>query len=1043
MKKILAILSIVSFLFIVKSPAIALNDRYCNFSPTNANGQPYGDVTFTTSCVIYEAVNGTANGNLTLQNTAITVNRKLVFPAGKQINVGSGSYMYLNSGGSIVQRKLCVKDADADGYADTIVLGTDPANPSVPLANPITQIGKVEADAAGTCPTGYRLSELMNNLAMVDANTASADSTFATSDYEFLRLGFSINGMTDAAAAVGDIIVPSPKNLIVAGGSVGIKTTSPQRKLHITSLTDAGSNSIFQSDADGRAGIVIRDQYPAIDIVSNYPLNANHGATLGFVAYDAALTGWGRWVMGTSGLKGGLLSIGYAADSSNPHYGIGWGWGGDSYTKMTLDTSGNMNLRWGNLNVAGTVTAPIFYDSNNTAKYVDPNSVSYLTYLNTANDTWLPYSGNGWNYIRGNSYINNATWYDENDSAYYMDLNGSSRFNYFGRNYGWNWTEYDWNNIAYYMDLDQVSILNDLRVNILYDRQNTGYYVVPRSTSRMNEVQADRVYGFADIRSPIFYDYNDTGYYVDPNSYSRLSRAMFGSISTYGQTDWGPQVSIRRDGPVSAAAAHHGNLQLEVATAGVTAVGIAFHRAGYFGANFVLDTDNWFSTQGWSAGGGYTSMRVGNLNASGYVYASSYVQSAGAVYGTIYYDQNNTGYYVNPDGSSRMVDVYANGLYSYGATTTYSYQGNGNVGGTGAAGWFPSGIYSAGHNWLYGGASFNGGSLNSTGNINLNGGAVIVNASYLNVWSGDRHFWIRDYEGTNRFALRTTDGYGHGMTWVSNWKDLAENMQPGEGVTLEAGDMVMANGGSRNTIAKTNSEYNSQMIGVISTQPGLLMNQDVEDKDKRGKPVSLAGRVPAKVSIINGIIKIGDPITSSPIAGVAMKATKVGRIIGYAMENYPYTQPQGNASLDSMDGTVYHQEYSVNGQKVGKISIFVNPSWYDPDVYLTSAIDLKITGDDKNGYTVKKQSSAPTFAEATVDKVGAFAELVVAKIQAGLIETKKLVVDGVDILKKLNELSNKVDSQQKQIDTLIKSVDELKNRSTGETKTPNLLFQGF
>lgn len=46
--------------------------------------------------------------------------------------------------------------------------------------------------------------------------------------------------------------------------------------------------------------------------------------------------------------------------------------------------------------------------------------------------------------------------------------------------------------------------------------------MVPRSTSRMNEIQADRVYGFSDIRSPIFYDYNDTGYYMDPNSYSNM-----------------------------------------------------------------------------------------------------------------------------------------------------------------------------------------------------------------------------------------------------------------------------------------------------------------------------------------------------------------------------------------------------------------------------------------------------------------------------------------------------------------------------------------
>ena len=50
----------------------------------------------------------------------------------------------------------------------------------------------------------------------------------------------------------------------------------------------------------------------------------------------------------------------------------------------------------------------------------------------------------------------------------------------------------------------------------------------------------------------------------------------------------------------------------------------------------------------------------------------------------------------------------------------------------------------------------------------------------------------------------------------------------------------------------------------------------------------------------------------------------------------------------------------------------------------------------------------------------------ITQFKAGLIETKKLVVDGVDILKKLNELSAKVESQQKQIDELKRTIDDRK-----------------
>ena len=66
---------------------------------------------------------------------------------------------------------------------------------------------------------------------------------------------------------------------------------------------------------------------------------------------------------------------------------------------------------------------------------------------------------------------------------------------------------------------------------IMYDGNNTGYYVDPAGTSRLNTVAADRVYGYADIRSPIFYDYNNTGYYVDPASTSRFNTINLGGVS--------------------------------------------------------------------------------------------------------------------------------------------------------------------------------------------------------------------------------------------------------------------------------------------------------------------------------------------------------------------------------------------------------------------------------------------------------------------------------------------------------------------------------
>jgi len=76
---------------------------------------------------------------------------------------------------------------------------------------------------------------------------------------------------------------------------------------------------------------------------------------------------------------------------------------------------------------------------------------------------------------------------------------------------------------------------------------------------------------------------------------------------------------------------------------------------------------------------------------------NGYLEASGSYRAPIFYDSNDTGYYVNPNATSNV-----------NAMVSYSYQGNGNVGGTGSASWHPSGIYSAGFNWLYGGINAGG-----------------------------------------------------------------------------------------------------------------------------------------------------------------------------------------------------------------------------------------------------------------------------------------------------------------------------------------------
>lgn len=77
----------------------------------------------------------------------------------------------------------------------------------------------------------------------------------------------------------------------------------------------------------------------------------------------------------------------------------------------------------------------------------------------------------------------------------------------------------------------------------------------------------------------------------------------------------------------------------------------------------------------------------------------------------------------------------------------------------------------------------------------------------------------------------------------------------------------------------TGVAYDRYLAGVVSTAPGVSLG-DVGDV-----AVALSGRVPTKVSAMNGAISVGDVLTSSPIPGVAMKATGPGRTVGYALES--------------------------------------------------------------------------------------------------------------------------------------------------------------
>jgi hypothetical protein len=112
-------------------------------------------------------------------------------------------------------------------------------------------------------------------------------------------------------------------------------------------------------------------------------------------------------------------------------------------------------------------------------------------------------------------------------------------------------------------------------------------------------------------------------------------------------------------------------------------------------------------------------------------------------------------------------------------------------------------------------------------------------------------------------------------------------------VETEAGDVVMLMASEHEpSVQKTMRAYESALVGVVSTSPGLVLDQGMTrlagDNTGLVTPtktvVAMLGRVPTKVSMENGAIEVGDALTSSSTPGIAMRATKAGRILGYALE---------------------------------------------------------------------------------------------------------------------------------------------------------------
>ena len=305
---------------------------------------------------------------------------------------------------------------------------------------------------------------------------------------------------------------------------------------------------------------------------------------------------------------------------------------------------------------------------------------------------------------------------------------------------------YDVNNTGYYVDPASTSTLYDLTIigasnKYLYINPGNGYeamvrynggsgsgwYVGKRLTSQVVGTESfhfyseaavqtvsgidtsGNIFSIGSMRSPIFYDSNDTTYYTNPNGIS----------SVYGVAIRGDQSSTDTSNQIF----FWGSNNTTTSAIGFKANGGAFPNptGNGDGYNTYLTMDS--VGRGWVFRRGTGGSDFSAAYTSGWILNNGIWQANDSMRAPIFYDSNNTGYYLNPASTSRLSSI------DYGTSGYYFGAGDWGWRHNTPYGWIQFGPANSGHAHIYTSLSnfyfnaqiqVNGGSQINTSDIRAN-----------------------------------------------------------------------------------------------------------------------------------------------------------------------------------------------------------------------------------------------------------------------------------------------------------------------------------
>ena len=324
------------------------------------------------------------------------------------------------------------------------------------------------------------------------------------------------------------------------------------------------------------------------------------------------------------------------------------------------------------LQASGSLRAPIFYDSNDTNYKLDPNGTSNLNHLNVAGTFRFQRSAytqtgqdDNVSVTVGDSDItfrhNND---DDGDASVYnfQYRSGGNDVNIlnFASNYANFTTPYVrcTNNSTDYAQLESngsggvLKAVSSGNTNLLFRSYGDSYTLNDFGIGTSSPGHALDVSGTGqasnDFRAPIFYDSNNTGYYVNPEGTSVMNDISNGSSN--GAISYGYDVSSLSN-------------TIGVSNWFRSSGSTGWYNGSYGGGIRMTDT-TWIRTYGTKK------FYVDNTGFDAF-YTAGGVRALSQMRAPIFYDENNTTYYVDPSATGDSIRVAGDIVAYYSSDKRY------------------------------------------------------------------------------------------------------------------------------------------------------------------------------------------------------------------------------------------------------------------------------------------------------------------------------------------------------------------------------------